>query len=314
MKDARIEKPGIYRNMASDIYFADPCPEPSFTQSLAKIVLEQSPLHAMYEHPRLKPPAQIDDEAEKYEKVKAIGNAAHKILIQRGKDLAIEDFADWKSGDARKAKAKAIAEKKEPILAHHYAQALHVVKAARQQLDEAGWNESFVAGDGEVVLCWQEDGLWFRTMIDWLSPDQCVCTDYKTSGLNYAPFGIGRHMVAAGWDVQAAMHERGLNALDPANAKRRKFRFAAQENYAPFALVPIELNDAWLTMGRKKLEMAIAAWRDAMDRDCFDAYGSHVVHPEYPGWEEARFLDREIKDEARKRMPQKIDPQVLMAG
>src|ERR1035438_10073976 len=38
--------PGIYKGMLSDDYFADPTPEPSLSQSVAKILIEQSPLHA----------------------------------------------------------------------------------------------------------------------------------------------------------------------------------------------------------------------------------------------------------------------------
>jgi endonuclease/exonuclease/phosphatase family metal-dependent hydrolase len=93
----KISKPGIYRDFPTAAYFADPCPEPSFTQSLAKILIEQSPLHAYQAHPRLNVPAADEDadEAEKYSKAKAIGNAAHSLMLGRGKVLAVGDFNNW---------------------------------------------------------------------------------------------------------------------------------------------------------------------------------------------------------------------------
>lgn len=58
-----ILKAGIHFDVKADDYFADPCEEPSFTQSLAKVLVGQTPLHARYEHPRLAPP-KPDDEDE----------------------------------------------------------------------------------------------------------------------------------------------------------------------------------------------------------------------------------------------------------
>jgi hypothetical protein len=66
-----ITEPGIYRNFPTAAYFGDPTPAPSFTQSLAKVLIAQSPLHAYQAHPRLNvKPADEDDgepEAEKYD-------------------------------------------------------------------------------------------------------------------------------------------------------------------------------------------------------------------------------------------------------
>lgn len=289
---ARITKPGIYPDMADADYRADPCPEPSFTQSLAKIVLDQSALHASFDHPRLRPAGELDD-PEPYSKAKAIGNAAHKLLIGRGKDLAVVDFDDWRKKEAQLAKAEAEKTGKVPVLAHHFADACRIENAARAQLVACGWADAFAAGHGEVVVAWEEDGLWFRTMIDWLTADKQFVFDLKTSGGSLAPHLIGRTAVDAGWDIQAAMHERALNAVDPENAGRRKFRFVAIENYPPYALVPVELSESWLTMGRKKLDVAIHIWRDAMAHGRFAGYPATPITPDYPGYRETEWLNRE---------------------
>ena len=57
----KIEKPGLYLDVPVDDYFADPLPAPSLTQSIAKIILDHSPLHAWHAHPRLNPNFVRDD-------------------------------------------------------------------------------------------------------------------------------------------------------------------------------------------------------------------------------------------------------------
>lgn len=305
---SKITTPGIYPDISAEDYFADCCPTPSLTQSIAKVLLDRSPAHARLEHPRLAPPVAEDEPAEKYDAAKAIGNAAHRELIGRGKVLAVGDFPAWQSKEAKAFRAAAVADGQEPILAKHRARASALVVAARQQLHAAEWPDAFSKGQGEVVVAWQEDGLWFRTLIDWMvSPVELY--DLKTSGISCAPHNIGRVAADAGWDIQAAMHERALDAVDPKNAGRRRFRFVAVENEPPYALVPVEMSEVWMTMGRKKLGIAIDIWRECMAADKWPAYPATPITPEYPGYMESRWLAREVAEysEPRRRGPMLTD-------
>lgn len=296
----KIERPGIYFDVPTDDYFADPAPAPSLTQSIAKILIDRSPAHAAAEHPRLAPAiAEEDDAPEKYDTAKAIGNAAHALMIGRGKSLAVGDYPSWVSKDAKAFKAEAMVCGLVPILSKHMARAEAMVKAARAQLDAVGWRSAFLEGAGEVMIAWQEDGLWFRSLIDWLV-DPSHPYDLKTTGLSCAPHAVPTLMANAGWDIQAAMHERGLNALDPGGAGRRVFRFVAQENEPPFALTPVEITEGTLTLGRKKLAYAVDLWRRCMDAGEWPAYPTEVCRPEYPGWRETQWLDREVAESERR--------------
>lgn len=303
----KIDKPGIYFDFDSEAYFSDPCPQPSLTQSIAKVLIDQSPLHAKTEHPRLTPPTEADED-EKYVAAQAIGNAAHKMLIGRGKQIAAAPWNNWRTKEASAFRAEQTKAGKTPVLERHVAEAYAMTLAARMQLINAGWDDCFSEGKGhgEVVLAWQEDGIWLRTMIDWLSVDKLLAYDLKTGGVSFAPHDLPRKMVTDGWDVQAAMHERALNALDPKNAGRRKFRFVGLENYLPYALVPVEMTETWLTMGRKKLDFAITQWRRCIETGIWQGYGAEIVRPAYPGWKETEWLNREIAAAD--------GPSVLMAG
>jgi len=288
-----IKTPGIYLDMSAADYYADPCPLPSFTQSLAKVLVEHSPRHAMLEHPRLHTPAE-DDETEKYIKAQAIGSAAHHLMLGRGKELEVRDYDSWR-GKASAERAEIEAGGKVAILGKHYAVAQRMVLAAGEQLAAAGLDAFMTGtGHGEVCLAWQEeDGLWFRSLVDWLPDDMLIPYDYKTTAMSCAPWAVPRLMAEGGWDLQAAMHERGLEALDPDNAGRRRFRFIAQENTEPFALVAVELTEAVMTVGRKKLDYAIARWRQCMRSGVWPGYPPELLRPELPAWNVSAWLTRE---------------------
>jgi PDDEXK-like domain of unknown function (DUF3799) len=298
----RITASGIYRDFPTADYFADPCPEPSFTQSLAKILIEQSALHAYHAHPRLNV-LTTDEDDEKYDKAKAIGNAAHALMLGRGKALAVEDFPDWRTKDAKAFKAAALEAGKEPVLQIHYDIAIQMVKRAHEQLRHipgCGHIGDPIQGDAEVVIASCEDGLWLRAMIDWITPDLRQVVDFKTSGMSVSPYATGRLMASAGWHIQAAMHERILDEIDPDGAGRRHHLYVAQENYEPFALTVNEIDEAALTIGRKQLSYAIDTWAICMCRDQWPAYPTHIIRPELPGWHENGWLAREVAEESER--------------
>ncbi len=298
-----ITAPGIYTDMTAAEYHGDCCPKPSFSQSLGKILLDQSPAHARLAHPKLAPPiVDEDEEPEKYVAATAIGNAAHAVLLGRGKQIAVGDFDAWRSKDAQKFKTEALAAGKTPILPHHMARAFAMVDAARKQLTAMGLTSPFDAlnGDPEVVLAWKERDLWARTMIDWLEHDHRLVIDYKSSGLSCAPHAVEDRPSVMGWDMQAAMHERGLDALDPVSAGRRKHLYINQENEPPYALTVILISEADLTMGRKKLAMAMDIWARCMVSGTWPAYPAEWVVSRPRGYLEAKWLEREITHHERR--------------
>jgi hypothetical protein len=313
----KIETPGIYRDFPTSDYFADPAPEPSFTQSLAKILIEQSPLHAYQAHPRLNVPTADEDDVEAYNKAKAIGNAAHALMLDRGKDMAVGEFDNWMKKEAKEFKAAAIEACQEPILRKHFNTAGLMVDAAIEQLARIhGCQNAFTKGDAEVMVANCEDGIWLRSMLDWITPDLREVWDYKTSGMSASPYATGKLMASAGWHVQAAMHERILDALDPAGAGRRRYFYVCQENEDPFALTVNEIGEAALTIGRKQIDYAVKMWAHCLTKNIWPAYPNRIIRPELPAWAENGWLAREIaeEDEREAAARPKFDPKVIMAG
>jgi hypothetical protein len=306
-----VEKPrvksGIYREMDSTTYFSDPTPQPSLSQSIAKVLLDNSPAHARLDHPRLCPPSADDAEpdAEKYMKAQAIGNAAHKLLLGRGKEVDVLEYNDFRTKEAKLARDLAEKAGRVVILEKHMTNAEQMVAAAWAQLEIHEARETFKNGSGEVAVICEQEGVWLRSLVDWLSHDLRDVQDYKSGGVSVAPHVVGMRMVDQGWDIQAAMHERILDELDPNGRGRRRHRFIAQENKPPYALTVCELSESVMTMGRKKLQAAINIWRDCIEMDFWPGYTNRIISPEYPGWQETRWLEREINEfsEPAKRGP-----------
>jgi hypothetical protein len=297
----RINKPGIYRGVDSNDYHGDPCPEPSLSQSLAKILIEKSPLHAFIAHPRLSTSFESNDD-KKFD----LGNVAHSLALGRGKEFELLPFDDWRTKAAKEAREKAAAAGKIGVLKRQYDEACNMVFALKIQISNHDDSDAFIDGDAEVMLAWQENGIWFRSLVDWLHTDLRTVDDLKTSGMSMAPHLIGYRAEAAGWHIQAAFIERGLDVLDPDNAGRRRFRFVAQETSEPFAITVAHLDEYWLTMGRKQVATAVNIWRQCIESGNWPAYTARSIVPVFPGYKEKQWLDREMSGE--------FDPSLIMAG
>jgi hypothetical protein len=185
--------------------------------------------------------------------------------------------------EAKEFKADAYAAGEEPILRKHYQAAWRLAAAAKEQIAAHQCNDCFVGGKSEAVIAWEEDGLWFRSMVDFVHDDLRVFDDLKTTGMSAAPHSIPWMLCDMGWDIQAAMWERGLNVIDPENAGRRRYRFVCVENEPPYALTVNDLSEAVLHIGRRRLAVAIKIWRECMESGNWPAYPPETNYPEYPG-------------------------------
>ena len=287
MPDTIIFNPAI----SPDDYFRDElAPEPTLTQSLAKTLLEYSPRHAWLESPRLNPAFRQDDD-KKYD----IGNIAHSLLIGLGKRIKIIEADDWRTKAAKEARDEAAAEGILGVLPKHVTQANRMIEAAKGQLIDLELFDDFEEADGEVCAVWQQDQIWMRTMIDKLTNDKRLVFDYKTTEASASPSAVSRKMATDGWDIQAATHALALNAVHPDGAGRRTHLFICQENYPPYALTVSELSESVLTMGHKKLFVAMEIWQECMESNNWPMYPARIIRPEYPEYLESAWIKREME-------------------
>jgi len=288
-----INRPGIYPDIDPAAYYADPCATPSLTQSLAKILLERSPLHAWHAHPRLNPDYRERDGREAH---LDLGTIAHAMLLGRSKTIVVLDYDDWRTKAAQEARKNAAASGDLAVLAKHHAKAKRMVDAAREQLElrNLGWLFGELNGDAECCLAWKEDGIWLRQLVDWVNAARTIVADYKTTGESAAPEALPRKAVDWGWHIQAAMAERGLDNLG-LSVGRREYLWVVQESTEPYQLTICSLGEAYLTLGRWQLNNAIEIWKRCMEANHFPGYPLRVESPELPPWHAGQMFEQQIE-------------------
>ena len=287
-----IGKPGIYSIPAAD-YLADPCPEPSLSCSLAKMLCASSALHAFYAHPRLNPRAESET-GDHFD----VGTAAHALLLEGRDTMVIIDAPDWRTKAAKEQRDAARDAGLTPLLAHVAKDVVAMVGALRDHLHlhTDGGALMFTDGHAEQTLIWREDDVWCRARLDWLRTDRSAIDDYKTTGVSANPDVWARTMFNAGHDLQAAWYLRGLRAItgepldDPAF-----FRFAVQETSPPYAVSVIALNPDAMFLAEKKCLYALEQFREALASGDWRGYPRRTAYATLPAWEEARWLEKELR-------------------
>lgn len=292
-----IREPGVYE-MSAETYHADPVmAAPSLSSSVGKLLIERSPLHAWAAHPRLNPGYEAEHKTEF-----DLGSAAHALMLGDPRNFSVLDFDDWRKKEAKEARDVARATGKIPLLAHQWAQVERMVAIGKKQLaahEDAA--DAFTAGKPELTLIWREGDVWCRVRPDWLHDDRRKpIRDYKTTSASAEPDAFGRTLYGMGYDFQAAFYRRGVRALglcvDPV------FELVAQEVDAPHALSVIGLPPAAIDLAERKVEEAINYWGWCLKNDSWPGYPARTAYVDPPAYHEARWLDREARDDlARER-------------
>lgn len=281
-----ITQPGIYE-MPAEQYHADPAPAPSLSNSIAQILLTQSPMHAWFAHPRLNPKRPPDEDSRL-----DLGSAAHAVLLEGGWDRVVEVLAnDWKTKAARESRDEIRAAGKLPVLAKHYAALQEMVPVAEMYIASNPDLQGLLTnGSAESTIVWREGPLWLKCRPDLRADDGVVLMDYKTT-TSASPLVFERQIERMGYDVQGAFYLRGNRAIGAPDDSR--FIFLAQEITPPYACQAIGLAPSYVAMGDIKVDRAIKTWRACMTTGKWPAYLPQTVWAEVPDWAEKRFADRD---------------------
>lgn len=299
-----IDKPDVYQ-LSAAAYFADPCPTPSLSASIGKLLLGRSPRHAWTAHPRLNPAWQPDDDS-KFD----IGKAAHDLLLRGEGDIDVIAADDYRTKAAKEARDASLASGRLPVLASRWPHVRAMVAAARAQLaahEDA--DDAFTEGRPEMTLAWLEDKTWCRARLDWLPHAGNAFYDYKTTENANPDDWTERAAYATGADIQAAFYRRGIRALGLARSP--VFKFVVQETDPPYALSVCALPPAALDMADRKVEAMIELWRWCVANDAWPGYPSRTCYADPPPWHERRWLEREAREELARQDGQDLRTQLL---
>lgn len=290
-------KPGLHI-MDEATYHADPCPAPSLSSSIAKVLVTQSPLHAWTAHPRLNP------NHEPTEKTAFdLGSAAHALLLEGEDRMQVISAKDYRTKAAQEERDAARTIGKHPVLERQYADVLKMREIALQAIadcpDLSGL--TLAGGTAEQVMIWQEaGGIWCRARPDWMSHDRKIQLSYKSTAASANPVDWVRTGLGIGADLQDAYYLRGNRATG--GPEDGVSVILCQENEPPYACALMGLDPAFLALANDKVEEAIGIWRQCITTGKWPAYPPRIHWLQPPAYAAAQWMERtgrEVDDTPR---------------
>lgn len=289
--NARVEKPGIY-DMPEAIYHADPCQDPSLSNSIARILLDQSPMHARYAHPRLN----LEREAFEVTSTMEFGTALHKLLLGKGSAIVEVKADDYRTKLAKEVRDAARESGSVPLLSEAYERvhicADSVLEQMKQREDCA---EFFAPGRSEAVMIWRKGDIWCRGMVDRLPDDpKAPIFDVKSTGMSANPIEWDRRMVKA-YRTQDRFYAQGSKILR--GATPQPMRFIVAEMKAPFAVSVLTPAPSLQSLADEDVARAQKIWGDCLKKDEWPGY-PHTAHIEAPNWLLREAEEQAMRDDA----------------
>lgn len=262
-------------------YFADPCPEPSLSQSVARVLLDQSPKHAWAFHPRL---GGLKRKVEKSTQATFDhGSIIDTLLLTDGAGLAEIDAESYRTKKAKEERDVARDMGLVPVLKPELDRLRGVVDRLREELTRK--KVLLSNGHAQVPIQWKRGTIWCRALLDYL--DGAGVWDIKTSTV-FKPDTLPRHIVQYGYDIQCAAYVEGASLLNH-SLLERQFRFVFCETEEPYTVTVVELPESMRELGRLRWDRSCKLWAECLESGNWPGYGT--LRPEAPVWAMQRELE-----------------------
>lgn len=288
-----IDKPGIY-TISEVLYHADPCPQPSLSASIVKLVYDKSCQHAWTRHPALNPNCQ-PEQSNQFD----LGSASHRVLLSGGYGgIEIITEKDYRTKAARVARDAAYENGVIPVLEKDMDRLNRMSCVALEFLAKTELSGILANGKPEQTLIGRYKDVWLRGLLDWLTTPRDIILDYKTTAGSSKPDQwIRNQLIPLGYDIQAHMYVLLNRLLGGPDAK---FVFLVQENTEPYACALVGAGPSIIASGKMKTDIAISHWRWCLENNEWPGYGYKIAWAEAPAWTVAEAetrLDEVIENE-----------------
>lgn len=258
---------GFQHRLSAATYHADPAPQPSLSNSIAKILLDASPAKAWHSHPRLNQDFRRVEE-DKFD----IGTAAHSILLEGMDNIVDCEFGDWRKDAAKDMRNAARSQGKTPLLSSQASRVRAMVKAALKFIESSDIASDWQDSDAELTGLAEEDGIWLRMRSDIFSVDRSMIVDYKST-TDVSPEAFSRQIVRMRYHQQDAFYRRVAQLL---TGRDPKFVFLAQSTESPYECSLHACDPALREIANAEVERAVAIWRECITKNKWPSYGGGI--------------------------------------
>jgi len=282
-------------NVTDAEYFADPSIVPSLSQSIANVLISQSPLHAWAAHSKLgnipRKPTDATDE----------GTLLHALLLGKGMEkIEVIDHDEYRTNKAKEARDNALAQGLVPIKRKDFDGIQSALVQIQANIAAAGIS---LEGLNEVAFEWEEPGehgpVICRGKMDVVRPELGEIVEVKKTR-NANPENLRRPFTDYGYHVQWASYVSCLEKLVPEFAGRVTFQFAFIELDPPYAVSVIEPSGAMRELGQRQWSRAVKTWERCLKTNRWPGYGGQVTRLEPLPWLMMDAMERETEGEEEK--------------
>jgi len=208
------------------------------------------------------------------------------LLEGAQKRLGIVEADDWRKKEAKETREALRAQGKIPLLARQAAQVLAMAEAARAYVAQSELAGIFERGRPEVSLRWREGDVRCKGRLDWLTDDDTLIVDYKSTG-NAEPTAFGERLAPImGYDLQAAFYLRGVSVA--LGKPRPRFVWLVQEIEPPYICSLVAMSPQMEEYAERKRGMAVAMWQSCMQRNTWHGYPQRIAYVDLPAYQAAR--------------------------
>jgi len=269
---------------------------PRLSPSIAKIMVECSPLHAWQAHRLLG-----GGDGSESTSAQNVGKVLEALIFNQpvqGPDsqFAILNFDNYKKAAAQEARDDALAHDKTPILARE----LEVHMAAGVIIKRRLADQGIVFEGGE-----------YQKLVEWtcgVTGANCKgFLDYYRGGIiwdlkcvdNASPRKVQRSFVDYGWDIQSAAYKDGIENNYPDLAGRVRAIYAFAETSSPYAVHLYEPDGMMRELGENKWHRAKQQWVECLETNNWPGYFKGIGQISPLPWQLTVMEDFETTEEVK---------------
>lgn len=241
----------------------------ALSQSLAHVLITQSPLHALHERSK---------SSERATKGMEEGTLLHTLVLGKGAEqLEILDVDDYRKKAAQEARDNAIAQGLTPIKRKDYDALQGALMTIYANIAAAGVS---LEGEEEVAFEWQEEGrtgpVLCRGKMDLVRADVGEIVEIKKTTSAH-PRDIAKAAYNYGMDIQNAAYTSCMEKLRPEFQGRVKYQLVFIEMEPPYAVLAPPISGAFREMGQRRWRRAIDLWEKCLTTSTWPGYDREVA-------------------------------------
>lgn len=259
---------------------SDTTPIPRLSPSIAKILIEKSPMHAYNDHSLLG-----GNRADKSSEAKDEGLIYESIIFGFGLDndrFKIIQADDYRTNSAKQLRDEARENNQIPILEKNVQEYLDFGKLLLEKINQQGIY--FDGGEFQKHVEWESSSANCHGFIDYWAAKTATVIDLKIVS-DASPKKFVRSFVDFGYDIQMAAYIEGIETTMPELAGRVNHLFIACEKEPPHCVQLYNMSGMMMSLGQSKWQWAKDKWAECLSTNHWPGYFEGIGRLEPLPWQ-----------------------------